>query len=1282
VALEVKDNAGNAVRTTRPVSTPFPTPSKLVFLDQPTNGTAGSTQVPLRVAIQDADGLLASNATSLVTLTVKGVAGFGPFYATADKGVATFSDVRIDKAGQGYTLEATSFSLTSATSNPFDIQHGAAASLTLSAEAPKVSYGTKTRATVTVLDAHGNVAEGYTGTVTLSSGDLAASLPEAHAFTATDKGQYTFEPIILRTEGVQTLKASATGLTDGTAEVEVLLGKLMLTGLPATMKAGDSATVAVEVLDGFGVRDTGYTGTVRFTFSDPKGGPLPEYTFTTADLGRKEFTVTVVTLGEQTLKVEDKALSWLSGTASTTVKWGAPVALVLEAPESAVAGNPFSARVTMRDGLGNAVEDYTGIVSFTADATGATVPADYSFTPEDKGSRLFSFTLEKAVSTQLTVTDMALALSGSDTVGVSHSTATRLVLAFVPAPTEPVVAGTGLLLEVTARDAFGNVATGYAGTVRFESTDGQADLPPDTSFAGAKGHKSFSVTLKTAKDQSVSARDVVDTLLSEDASVRIVPGPARKLAFRAQPSSPKVRVAMTSVTVAVTDLYDNTVSVEEPEITVGLVDGNPDAELGGSLTALPSGGLATFSTLTVDQQGVGFRLEAMGGMFDVASSETFAVEDNLAPESAPLSLVRQTSTQVELSWTAVADDGLLGPAAASYDLRYSTSPITEATFASANPVVVGWPQPLGGVESALIKELTASTTYYFALKVVDDAGNASAMSTLSATTNVDPCASVTCTPSAPTCAADGVSLVTPTSTCVVAEDDTTSCQETQKTTACPGPDGVCFEAACDTAPKPTFGTLSISEVMHSPSGSTTEYIELTNNTGNLLNLNGLVVSYTLGSGTLSGSFTVGSGDVPVVVDRKGTFVLAHNQELATNGGVSANYAYDSAMPLEGAGTIKLVNGSTVVEVFTYDSGFPQTMGRSMNLSSAVVGTKANAQRWYWCDSEQQLAGGDFGTPNAPNSTCGITLAPPVDYCAIQYPKTFPSGDGNYPATVVPGSSWAIYSQFYEPGLTDKNTGGNDFYPHVSAELGYGTDATNPAGWTWTSASPNAGYSSSFSNNDEVKATLSIPTAGTYKYGFRYRLLDPFTGTYSPYTYCDQSGAVTPPAGSYGTVTVVSPPPPVLTNHLVISELAPAGPTGANDEFVELHNPTNAEVSLSNWKLQYKAANGAAYSVTYTFSIGAKIPARGYYLLALSGTGYSGSTIADGSYSLAMGGAGGHVRLVQADGTTVVDTVGYGSANAPEGSAITGTLGTSGSYERKAVSTSTAATMAVGGSDAT
>jgi dUTPase len=1691
VALEVRDNVDNTVRVTRPVSTPYPTASKLALLDQPSNKTAGSTQAPLRVAIQDPEGLLVSNATSAVTLTVEGVTGFGPFVAMADQGVATFSDVRIDTAGKGYTLKATSGSLTPATSNPFDIQHAPASRLALTEVASRVSSGTPGRATVKVLDAYGNVAEDYTGSVALSSSDAAASLPEAHAFISTDMGRFTFENITLLTAGMQTLTASAAGLTASTVELEVLPRKLLLTGLPATLRAGDSATVSLEVLDGFGVRDAGYTGTVRFSSSDSNATLPSEYTFATADLGLKTFTVRFVSQGEQTLTVQDTAMATLSATASTRVKWGDAVKLVLEAPESVVAGTEFSARVTALDGFGYTVEDYTGTVSFFASEPGSKGPSDYAFTLDDKGSRAFSFTLktavstgiavtdparslsatdtvdvsaapasrlvlavvpaptgpvmagtgltvevtakdaygnvatdyagtvrfessdaqavlpadasfagaggrqyfpvtlktageqslsakdvaapllsegtsvrilsapasslalsmltvaapqvssgtptramvtvldaygnvaedytgsvalsssdaaatlpaahvftaatdmgrftfenitlltagmqtltasaagltagttelevlprkllltdlpatlkagdsamvmvevldgfgvrdtgytgtvrfsssdskatlpseytfatadlgfkafnvrfvsqgeqtltvqdtamatlsvtastrvkwgdavklvleapesvvagtefsarvtaldgfgytvedyggtvsfssfepgstlpglytftlddqgsrafsfklERAVSTELAVMDVALAFNATDTVNVSHAPASRLVLAVVPAPTGPVMAGTGLTVEVTAKDAYDNVATGYAGTVRFESSDAQADLPADASFAGAGGSKSFPVTLKTAGEQSVSAKDTVAALVSESAIVQLLPGSASKLAFRAPPKGGKVRVAMAPVTVAITDLYGNTVSADQTALTVGLVDGNPDAVLSGTTMVSPSGGVATFSTLTVDQQGVGFRLEVMGGSFDAISSDTFVIEDDLAPEAPTLSWANKTSIQLAVQWTAVADDGLLGPTASSHELRYSTSPITEATFASATLVDAGWPQFPGSQESVLIQGLTPSTTYYFGLKVMDDAGNLSVLSTLSTATNVDPCAGANvCPVSASFCEADGVSRTSYTATCVDV-NNAPSCGEAPTTALCPGTDGVCFKGACGMAPKPGAGSLSISEVMHSPSSGTTEYLELTNNTGNLLNLNGLSLEYTLGSGTAAGSFTVNSA-VPVVVEGKGTFVLARNKDLGTNGGVSANVAYGSDITLEDSGTLKLTQGSTTVEFFTYTTAFPRTTGRSMNLSSLVVGTKANTHTWYWCDSSASLPGGDFGTPNAPNSDCGIAPAAPVDYCAIQYPKTFPSGDGNYPANVTPGSSWTIYSQFYEPGLTDRNTTGNDHYPHVAAELGYGTDSTNPAGWTWTPAAANLGYTSAFSNDDEVMATLSIPTFGTYYYGFRYRFRDPFTGDYSAYSYCDRDGVTLPPAGSYGQVVVTEP---LLAKTVVISEIALAGPTSATDEFIELYNPTNVAVDLTGWRLQYRSGTGTSYSNSYTLPAGSVIPARGYFLATSSA--YIGTVTTNANWGTALSlsanvANGGHIRLGRPNITSAlsdplaVDTISYGTTvTGTEGSPINVVPASSGSFERKAHSASTAATMQ-GGVDAT
>jgi hypothetical protein len=83
---------------------------------------------------------------------------------------------------------------------------------------------------------------------------------------------------------------------------------------------------------------------------------------------------------------------------------------------------------------------------------------------------------------------------------------------------------------------------------------------------------------------------------------------------------------------------------------------------------------------------------------------------------------------VVVRWTAPGDDGNVGTAAA-YDLRVSTDPITAANFSAATRVD-GMPAPrtAGTSQSVAVGGLQSGTTYYFALRTVDDAGNWSPIS--------------------------------------------------------------------------------------------------------------------------------------------------------------------------------------------------------------------------------------------------------------------------------------------------------------------------------------------------------------------------------------------------------------------------------------------------------------------------------------------------------------------------------------------------------------------------
>ena len=83
---------------------------------------------------------------------------------------------------------------------------------------------------------------------------------------------------------------------------------------------------------------------------------------------------------------------------------------------------------------------------------------------------------------------------------------------------------------------------------------------------------------------------------------------------------------------------------------------------------------------------------------------------------------------VSLSWTAVGFSDMEGRAE-TYDIRYSTSPITSGNFDSANQVEnTNRPKVAGEDENFIVGGLDPDTQYYFALKVADYFGNTSEMS--------------------------------------------------------------------------------------------------------------------------------------------------------------------------------------------------------------------------------------------------------------------------------------------------------------------------------------------------------------------------------------------------------------------------------------------------------------------------------------------------------------------------------------------------------------------------
>lgn len=106
----------------------------------------------------------------------------------------------------------------------------------------------------------------------------------------------------------------------------------------------------------------------------------------------------------------------------------------------------------------------------------------------------------------------------------------------------------------------------------------------------------------------------------------------------------------------------------------------------------------------------------------------FVVEQDLAPPAAIADLTATTAaaTRIELRWTAPGDDGDRGSAAA-YELRWSTAPITEASFATATLASAPAPTPAGTVQVTSLAVPPVGTVYV-ALRAEDELGNTGPLS--------------------------------------------------------------------------------------------------------------------------------------------------------------------------------------------------------------------------------------------------------------------------------------------------------------------------------------------------------------------------------------------------------------------------------------------------------------------------------------------------------------------------------------------------------------------------
>ncbi len=433
---------------------------------------------------------------------------------------------------------------------------------------------------------------------------------------------------------------------------------------PSTTVAGALiADVTVEVLDADGsVVDTDGSAITLSISANPGGGTLSGTSTVAATSGVATFTgltidragagYTLVASNGQVADATSDAFDILPGPASPAMS------TITATPASVVADGVSASTITvrLRDALGNDLTASGGTVTLAASGPGSLGDV----TDHADGTYSATFTSGISVGT----TTITGALDGADladaaTIALTPGAATH----FVVTAASPQVAGTAFSFTVTARDANDNIATGYAGTVAFASTDpGVITLPDPHAFDTAdNGSHAFTsgATLVTAGTWTITATETpTGSIAGTSGPLDVGPGSPAKLAFTTQPGSAAATAPLDpQPVVEIRDTHGNRTNATSG-VTLTISHNPGGGTLTGTTTVAAVAGRATFTDLAISRAAAGYVLHASDGSLADADSLAFGITGGLGQAIAFGALPGRTYGDATFGLSATASSGL------------------------------------------------------------------------------------------------------------------------------------------------------------------------------------------------------------------------------------------------------------------------------------------------------------------------------------------------------------------------------------------------------------------------------------------------------------------------------------------------------------------------------------------------------------------------------------------------------------------------------------------------
>src|SRR5439155_1243839 len=290
-------------------------------------------------------------------------------------------------------------------------------------------------------------------------------------------------------------------------------------------------------------------------------------------------------------------------------------------------------QVAAQDAAGNTVRRLSGSVTVAlggANPAGGTLAGTTTVAAVNGVASVATLSIDKSGSYWLTATAPATGLSGGTSNDFSIAAGAASQLAFTVQPSNAVAGRTiSPAVQVSARDAQGNLVTGFVGsvTVAFGSNPGGGTLAGTTTVAAVSGVASFaSLSIAKVGTGYTLTAAAAGLPAATSAAFNVTPGTAAKLVFTVQPSNTAAGAAITpAVQVTAQDAQGNTASGFTGTVTVALGTNPRGGTLAGTTTVTAAGGVATFGTLSVDKVGTGYTLTATAPGLSGATSSAFTV---------------------------------------------------------------------------------------------------------------------------------------------------------------------------------------------------------------------------------------------------------------------------------------------------------------------------------------------------------------------------------------------------------------------------------------------------------------------------------------------------------------------------------------------------------------------------------------------------------------------------------------------------------------------------------